>query len=127
MYLCQLVWKVLFGILNSSKKTNEKIRLNYYDTLIWIVFVPFLEEFNTPKRHFEINWPLAKKNMCVLTMGVWTRDTILNLKRAHIFCACTHAGAGKCVHASAGVGTSASAGSGAAEKPCTLKVCLRGS
>ena len=28
----QLISKGLFGILNYSKKTNEQIQLNYYDT-----------------------------------------------------------------------------------------------
>ena len=39
-------------------KTNEKIRLYYYGTSSRIVFVCFLGELKTPKRHFEINWPL---------------------------------------------------------------------
>jgi hypothetical protein len=57
------------------------------------------------------------------------RDTIIDLLRAHIF---VHVHMGErenvcCVHAGAGVGASASASSGAMEKPCTLKVCLRGS
>jgi hypothetical protein len=29
--------------------------------LTTIVFVRFLEESKTPKRHFEINWPLLQK------------------------------------------------------------------
>ena len=33
----QLISKGLFGILNSPKKTNEKIRLNYYDTLLMFI------------------------------------------------------------------------------------------
>ena len=56
----QLILKRLFGILNSSKKRTKKIRLNYYDTSGRIAFVRFLEEFKTPRRHFEINWPLVK-------------------------------------------------------------------
>ena len=55
-----LISKGLFGILNSSKKKKEKLRPNYYDTSGWIVFVRFLEELKTPKRHFEINWPPSK-------------------------------------------------------------------
>jgi ADP-dependent phosphofructokinase/glucokinase len=39
---------------------NEKIWLYYYNTSIWIVFVRFLGELKTPKRHFEINWPLKR-------------------------------------------------------------------
>ena len=52
----QLTSKCLFGILNSLKKMNEKIRLYYYGcTSSRIVFVCFLGEFKTPKGYFEIN------------------------------------------------------------------------
>ena len=44
--------------LQFSQKTNEKIQLYYYGTWSRIVFVRFLGELKTPKRHFEINWPL---------------------------------------------------------------------
>ena len=37
----QLISKRLFGIVNSSKKINENIRLNYYDTSGCFVFVRF--------------------------------------------------------------------------------------
>ena len=40
------------------QKTNEKIWPTYYSNSSRIVFVRFLEELKTPKRHFEINWPL---------------------------------------------------------------------
>ena len=46
----QLISKGLFGILNYSKKTNEQIQLNYYDTSGRIVFVRFLEEFEDTKK-----------------------------------------------------------------------------
>ena len=36
------------------QKMNEKIQLNYYDISGRIVFVRFLEELKTPKRHFKI-------------------------------------------------------------------------
>ena len=44
---------------------NEKIRIYYYGTSSQIVFVRFLGELKTPKRHFEINWPLVteKENL----------------------------------------------------------------
>ena len=38
---------------------NEKIQLYYYGTSSRIVFVRFLGELKTPKRHFEINWPVV--------------------------------------------------------------------
>ena len=51
----QLISKCLFGSFNSPKKRKEKIRLYYYGTSSRIVFVWFLEELKTPKRHFKIN------------------------------------------------------------------------
>ena len=48
----QIISKVLFGIINSPKKTNKKNRLNYYDTSGRLVFVPFLEEFEDTKKTF---------------------------------------------------------------------------
>jgi hypothetical protein len=41
--------KCLFGIFSSSKNEQKN------DTSSRIVFVRFLEELKTPKRHFEIN------------------------------------------------------------------------
>ena len=49
-----------FWYLQFSKKTNEKIQIYYYGTSSWIVFVCFLGELKTPKRHFQINRPLGK-------------------------------------------------------------------
>ena len=37
----QLISKGIFGILNSSKKTNENIQLYYYDTSGRLVFIRF--------------------------------------------------------------------------------------
>ena len=56
----QLTSKCLFCYLQLFQKTNEKIRPNYNGTSYWIVFVGFLEELKTPKRNFEINWPLVE-------------------------------------------------------------------
>ena len=61
----QVISKGIFSIFNSSKKTYEEIRLNYYDTSGRLVFVRFLEEFEDTKRHFEINWPLVIDKECL--------------------------------------------------------------
>ena len=45
-------------IFNSPKKRTKKNQLYYYGTSSRIVFVRFLGELKTSKRHFEINWPL---------------------------------------------------------------------
>ena len=56
----QLISKCLFCIFNSPKKRTKKF--DYitmeYGTSSRIVFLCFLGELKTPKRHFEINWPL---------------------------------------------------------------------
>ena len=46
-----------------SQNLNKKIQLNHYNTLGRLVFVHFLGELKTSKRHFEINWPL-KTSFC---------------------------------------------------------------
>ena len=51
----QLISKCLFGVFNSLKKRTKTIRLYYYGTSSRIIFVRFLGELKTPKRHFEIN------------------------------------------------------------------------
>ena len=38
---------------------NKKNQLFYYGTSSRIIFVRFLGELKSPKRHFEINWPLV--------------------------------------------------------------------
>ena len=43
------------GIFNSPKKGAKKSQLYYDGTSNEIVFVRFLGELKTPKRHFEIN------------------------------------------------------------------------
>ena len=54
--------------LQFSQKTNEKLRLYYYGTSSQIVFVRFLGELKTPKRHFEINWTSDASGLrCCLT------------------------------------------------------------
>ena len=41
------------------QKTNAKIQLYYCDTSGRIVYIHFLEELKTPKRHFKIDWPFS--------------------------------------------------------------------
>ena len=54
----QLISKCLFWYLQFFQKTNKKIRRYYDGTSSRIIFVRFLEELKTKKRHFEIHWPL---------------------------------------------------------------------
>ena len=51
----QLISKCFFGIFNSPQNWMKK-KLYCYGTSSQIVFVCFLGELKTPKRHFEINW-----------------------------------------------------------------------
>ena len=65
--LCYLV------SFNSSKKLTKNFNLhNYHGISSRIVFVRFLEELKTPKRHFEIKWPLAQT-------WIWKKSLILQL------------------------------------------------
>ena len=41
---------MVFGVFNFLQKTNERIRLDYYDTSSQLVFVRFLEEVLTSSR-----------------------------------------------------------------------------
>ena len=76
----QLISKCLFGIFNSPQKWTKKFNFTYYyGTSSRIVFVSFLGELKTPKRNFEINWPLvcvSKRSYtyCVKSMNVWMID-----------------------------------------------------
>ena len=59
---CQLISKSLFVIFNSPKKRIKKFDfITMVHTSSRIVFVCFGGELKTPKRYFEINWPLASK------------------------------------------------------------------
>ena len=51
---------MIFSSRRFFQKTNERIRLYYYDTSGRLVFVRFLEEIEDAKKIcFEINWPLT--------------------------------------------------------------------
>ena len=52
---------MIFWVIDFLQKTNEQIRLYYYDTSGRLVFVRFLEEIDVPQKRFEINWPLQHK------------------------------------------------------------------
>ena len=48
-----LISKWFFGVIDFLQKTNEQIRLYYYDTSGRLVFVRFLEEIDDPKEPFR--------------------------------------------------------------------------
>jgi hypothetical protein len=80
----QLISKCLFWYLQFFQKTNKKIRLYYDGTSSRIIFVRFLEELKTKKRHFEINWPL-KMNLEVRLNQIMNPLLLLfNLKHGTI-------------------------------------------
>ena len=62
----QLISKCLLGIFNTPKKRKKSSPL-----LLWYLklnfFVYFLGELKTAKRHFEINWPLKRLCITLLT------------------------------------------------------------
>ena len=56
----QLISKGLFGILNSSKKRMKKFDLTTMIPQVDLFLFVFWKNLKTPKRHLEINWPLAR-------------------------------------------------------------------
>ena len=49
----KFISKWFFGVIDFLQKTNERIRLYYYDTSGRLVFVRFLEEIDDPKKPFR--------------------------------------------------------------------------
>ena len=54
----QLISKGLFAILNSSKKRMKQFDLTTMIPQVDLFSFVFWKKLKTPKRHFEINWPL---------------------------------------------------------------------
>ena len=44
---------MFFGVIDFLQKTNERLRLYYYDTFGRLAFVRFLEESDDPKKSFQ--------------------------------------------------------------------------
>ena len=57
----QIISKGFFGVFDFLQKTNEGIRLYYYDTSSRLVFVRFLEETEDTKKPFR-NYLTFTKN-----------------------------------------------------------------
>ena len=55
----QLISKCLFGIFDSSKKPTKKSDLTTMVPPVELFSFIFWKNLKTPKRHFEINWPLT--------------------------------------------------------------------
>ena len=68
----------LWYISSILQKNDQKFWLYYYGASSRIVSVCLLGELNTPKRHFEVNWPLNDgwKKATVGTVNVVTLRTI---------------------------------------------------
>ena len=56
------------------QKTNKRIRLYYNDTSGRLVVVPFLEEIEGTKKHFEIKWPLGGAILAILNSRLFRSD-----------------------------------------------------
>ena len=61
-------WHLLHNVKSTVKSSSIY-------TSSRIVLVPFLEELKTPKRHFEINWPLNKIFISLGSIGMMCRGT----------------------------------------------------
>ena len=66
--------KTIFLSRRFLQTTNERILLYYYETSGWLVFVRFWRKLKTPKRHFEINWPLIVKNFTC--DSIWSENPL---------------------------------------------------
>ena len=81
----QLITKANFHAVNSSKKrTNE-----FVFTTMQCVFFVLWKKLKTPKRHFNINWPLSNiilivsrfmASLCVLRRKSWELSHVIFLK-----------------------------------------------
>ena len=58
-------------------KNERKIRIYYYGTSIQTVFTRFFGRKKTPKRHFEINWPLANMISWFLSISSYYSGSLL--------------------------------------------------
>ena len=54
----QLISKCLFGLFNRSKKRTKQFDLTTMIPQVDLFSFVFWKNLKTPKRHFEINWPL---------------------------------------------------------------------
>ena len=74
-------FEMSFWYFQFSHKTNEKIQLYCYGTSRQIVFVRFLGELETPRRHFEINWPLGRNHLPsdFIWINFWEKILIISL------------------------------------------------
>ena len=59
--------------MNSSKKRTNKFDFTTMIPQVDLFSFVFWEKLKTPKRHFEINWPLTKYIYCILyqTLHKW--------------------------------------------------------
>jgi len=76
----QLISKCIFFQKKEWKNST-------YVTSIWIVFVRFWEELKTPKRHFEINWPLKTIWATLKVVKPWilqNKQTIEFMRRVFV-------------------------------------------
>ena len=55
----QLISQGLFGILNSPKKRTKIFDFTTIIAQVNLFSFEFWEKLKTPKRHFEVNWPLS--------------------------------------------------------------------
>ena len=76
---------MVFGVFDFLQKTNEKIRLYYYDTSSRLVFVRFLEEIEDTKKPFR-NYLTFKKILKKLKKIRWKPHNCKNFKLDLVSC-----------------------------------------
>ena len=65
MHKGQLISKCLFGIFNSPKKRTNKFDFTTMKPQVDLSSFVFWRKLKTPKRHFEIHWPLYVNRLTV--------------------------------------------------------------
>ena len=63
MTIGQIILKWFFEVIDFLQKTNEQIRLYYYDTSGRLVFVRFLEETEDNKKTFDFTTMISQVDL----------------------------------------------------------------
>ena len=66
----QIISNSNYGMLNSPKKRTNKFDFTTMIPQVNLFSFVFLRKLKTPKRHFEINWPLVCENSAFFLPGI---------------------------------------------------------
>ena len=81
----QLISKGLFGILTSSKNQAKEVDLTTMIPQVDFFSFIFWKNLKTPKIHFEINWPLRKKQLQIANLSYYRLEAFKLERYVSIF------------------------------------------